>query len=271
MTMLKKNSNVLKINRKTPKHLLLLFVSLLTAANVSGQGRIMPFLYLEDKKGETTEIQFTDGSVSIMENKILIGTPGKQFDFDYDDVERFYFKDCYKASLLNVAVSEGELTPGFDGNVLNYAVNVPYNISSITITATANDESATITGDGLKNLATGENSFTVTVSAEDGEITLKYTIIVNRASEVTGIISPEGEVDVKIYPNPTDGKLTVHIPNVPDGWLFTVYNMQGQKIETGIMSDEYTEMDIHPYPEGVYLLEIITKTGQTITKKLVKQ
>ena len=267
-----KISKVFKTNQKTPKHILLLFASLLVTANVLGQARIMPFLYLENKKGETIEIHFTDGTMSIKENQILIGTPSKQFDFDYDDVEKFYFKDCYKASLLNLTVSGGELTPVFDGNVLNYTVNVPYTTSSITITATKNDESATVTGAGVKNLVVGENSFKITVTADGGATTLNYTITVNRAPEVTGINSEDAGLEVKIYPNPTEGKFTVHIPDrLNEFELISVYTMNGQKIEDKRISDEYTDFDINHYSDGVYLLKIFKKSGQSINKILVKQ
>ena len=249
-----------------------IIAGLLMTANVSGQGGIMPFLYLEDKQGETTEIQFTDGTMTIMENQILIGTPAKQYEFDYDAVERFYFKDYQSAALSNLAVSAGVLSPVFSSNVLNYTVNVPNNTSSVTITATANDEKATVTGDGIKTLAAGENTFTITVTAEDGVTTLKYKITINIAGTTTDITTDDSDFEVKIYPNPTDGIVTVHIPDgLNEFKLISIYTVAGQQIEDKTVTDEYTYFGLKDEPEGVYLVKIFKKSGQTIIKTLVKQ
>ena len=43
-----------------------------------------------------------------------------------------------------------------------YKTTVPYDISEITIKATPKDEKTTITGDGVVQLETGENSITIT-------------------------------------------------------------------------------------------------------------
>ena len=90
------------------------------------------------------------------------------------------------ASLSDLTVSDGVLTPAFDSDTLNYTVNVAYSITDITITATANDINATIIGDtGTQQLAVGANTFAISVTAEDGITELNYTVTVIRAAPNT--------------------------------------------------------------------------------------
>ncbi|MCL2167970.1 MAG: cadherin-like beta sandwich domain-containing protein, partial [Lentimicrobiaceae bacterium] len=86
------------------------------------------------------------------------------------------------ATLTNLTVSPGTLTPSFNSNIYNYTVNVAYTVTSITITGTANDPQATVTGNGLKPIVVGANAFTITVTAENGVTTQNYIVTVNRAA-----------------------------------------------------------------------------------------
>ena len=87
------------------------------------------------------------------------------------------------ANLSALAVSQGELTPVFNSVVFSYSVDVANDVSSLTITATPEDPAATVTGAGLKQLATGANVFTIAVTAADGITKLDYVVTVNRAPD----------------------------------------------------------------------------------------
>ncbi|MCL2462749.1 MAG: cadherin-like beta sandwich domain-containing protein, partial [Defluviitaleaceae bacterium] len=84
------------------------------------------------------------------------------------------------ASLSALSIDQGTLTPGFGAETLAYTADVENSVDSITVTATASDPKATVTGDGAHSLDVGENIITVTVRAEDGT-TRDYTITVTRA------------------------------------------------------------------------------------------
>jgi uncharacterized protein YjdB len=83
------------------------------------------------------------------------------------------------ARLYGITISAGSLTPEFRSDVYEYTVEVPHSTTSIIIGATANHSGAGITGAGEKPLIVGTNTFTITVTAEDGS-TLIYTLIVKR-------------------------------------------------------------------------------------------
>jgi hypothetical protein len=83
-------------------------------------------------------------------------------------------------SELNV---DGILIEDFDPEVLAYELMVSFeDISSVQISAIAEDENATVIGDlGNVNLSAGLNTINVTVQAEDGT-SQTYQIIINRLS-----------------------------------------------------------------------------------------
>jgi len=90
------------------------------------------------------------------------------------------------ASLSALSVSAGNLSPEFSAEILNYEVTVPNEVNSIILSATTTDETASVAGTGTKSLTVGENSFDIVVTADDGETTATYTIIVDKKT-ATGI------------------------------------------------------------------------------------
>ena len=94
------------------------------------------------------------------------------------------------ATLSGITISAGALSPAFSPSVTQYAVQVGNEITSIDLSATANNAAATVSGTGTQSLNVGDNVFDITVTAEDGS-QLIYTVTVNRAAlssiAVTGI------------------------------------------------------------------------------------
>ncbi|MDL2228120.1 cadherin-like beta sandwich domain-containing protein, partial [Odoribacter sp. OttesenSCG-928-L07] len=111
------------------------------------------------------------------------------------------------ATLSNLAVNQGELTPNFNPNTTSYTVNVLNNITNIEITGTANHINAQVVGNGEKPLNVGANPFDIIVTAEDNITTLTYNVVVYReaiyyvlSSSVNGSggsIEPIGEIEVE--------------------------------------------------------------------------
>ena len=80
-------------------------------------------------------------------------------------------------NLASLKVSPGSIS--FNKNTTSYNVNVDSNVTSVNITASAEDPVAKISGTGNRNLNYGNNALNVTVTAENGS-TKTYTINVNR-------------------------------------------------------------------------------------------
>lgn len=83
-------------------------------------------------------------------------------------------------SLSALTVAEGTISPEFSKDVKEYTVNVPYNTDTANITATPTDGKATVAITGNTELKEGENTATITVTAEDGTTT-NYTIKITKA------------------------------------------------------------------------------------------
>ena len=93
------------------------------------------------------------------------------------------YQSTADATLSELTASEGNLYPDFRPGAESYSISVPYNINSITITATPNNSSAFVVGAGTKNLVVGVNIFTITVTAQNGTTTKVHTITVDREQD----------------------------------------------------------------------------------------
>ncbi|MCY4505949.1 MAG: cadherin-like beta sandwich domain-containing protein [Acidobacteria bacterium] len=105
------------------------------------------------------------------------------------------------ATLSGLVLSDGmgevALTPAFDPGTQSYTVAVANSVTSVTVTATVADDSATVTVNGVAvasgspgdaiDLAAGENVITVLVTAGDGTTTLTYTVTVTRSTVVPAL------------------------------------------------------------------------------------
>jgi hypothetical protein len=244
-----------------------LIISLLMTTSVFGQSGTLPYLYLEDRNGNVFVIPFIDGTINVANNIVSISTPKIEYEYDYDSLRRFYFKDKYSLTLSDLFVSNGLMVPEFSSDVFSYiVVDMPYNAEEVTLIATANDPTAIIAGDGLKELVIGANPFVITVTSEDGITTLSYIITINNV-EPTSISEEIKDIHVTIFPNPTTGKFTVQIPY---GSSISIFDMRGQMFESRTISGNSAEFDISQYPAGVYILNITT-SNQVTTKKLIKK
>jgi VCBS repeat-containing protein len=102
------------------------------------------------------------------------------------------------ATLKNLTVSgEGLLVPAFSPTVYSYTDTVLHEVSSVTVTGTANHEAATVSDPVTVELQDGDNTLaTITVTAEDGT-TQDYTVKVVRKAEGETITEP-GEPPVSV-------------------------------------------------------------------------
>ena len=87
-------------------------------------------------------------------------------------------KKSANANLSNLGIRPHDFS-GFKAGTTSYQVTVPEDTEEIEVYATAQDQKAKVSGTGTKKLETGENTFTVEVTSEDGT-KKNYKIIVTR-------------------------------------------------------------------------------------------
>lgn len=86
-------------------------------------------------------------------------------------------------NLRNLKLNNGSLEPGFSKGTTKYSVSVPYEVSSLKISADAEDSKAKVSISGNNNLVAEETTdVTVTVTAENGS-QKTYTISVTRGKD----------------------------------------------------------------------------------------
>ncbi|WP_169445939.1 cadherin-like beta sandwich domain-containing protein, partial [Pannonibacter phragmitetus] len=92
------------------------------------------------------------------------------------------------ATLANLVLSQGTLTPAFSSGTTSYTASVGNAVTSLTVTPTVTDANATVTvnsvavtsgnASGAINLNVGDNTITVVGTAQDGTTTQTYTVTV---------------------------------------------------------------------------------------------
>jgi hypothetical protein len=84
-----------------------------------------------------------------------------------------------------------------------------------------------------------------------------------------GIHNIEQELGAAIYPNPTDGNLTLKM-NTASNVDVTVYDLNGRALLNKKVNDTQSEINISNQPSGVYLLKVKADNGE-FSKRIIKQ
>lgn len=82
------------------------------------------------------------------------------------------------ANLASLSCANAELSPTFSAGTTQYSVTVPYDVTSLRLSAAAEDGSAKVSTSG-NDLSVGANTVTITVTAPSGAVK-RYTISVIR-------------------------------------------------------------------------------------------
>lgn len=86
------------------------------------------------------------------------------------------------ASLSDISVNVGTLTPSFVTTTKDYTDTVPNATSTVTVTATPTHSGATTSGDGEITLSSSETEVSIVVTAQDGSTTDTYTVTIVKST-----------------------------------------------------------------------------------------
>ena len=78
------------------------------------------------------------------------------------------------ANLASLSCANAELSPTFSAGTTQYSVTVPYDVTSLRLSAAAEDSGAKVSTSG-NDLSVGANTVTITVTAPSGAVK-RYTI-----------------------------------------------------------------------------------------------
>ena len=171
------------------------------------------------------------------------------------------------AMLSGLTVDIEGLSPVFNKDTDNYTLQVGSDVEAIQITATPEDENATVQVQGNENLQEGENTVTITVTAEDGT-TKVYTITVNKgnveqvASLGLSTLTIDG-IDMENVFSPTTYEYTIEVnQDVTQLDITAEANEEGATVEIVGNQD---------FQEGENIVSIIVKSAdgeETVTYQL---
>ena len=86
-------------------------------------------------------------------------------------------------NLKSLKINPGSLKPNFDPKITEYTTKIDYENSKIILSAAPEDDNAKVTVEGNENLDVGNNTITVRVKAESGEIK-EYIITATRKEAI---------------------------------------------------------------------------------------
>jgi hypothetical protein len=125
------------------------------------------------------------------------------------------------AFLSSLGVEGATLSPKFDKNVMNYKTSVPKEVTSAKVTTVKESSKATVSVSGATSLDYGDNTVTVTVTAQDTDMVRRYKITVNRAFPETTPTIPvssqeESSETISVEPTITEIVATPTIEATPE-------------------------------------------------------
>ncbi len=82
--------------------------------------------------------------------------------------------------------------------------------------------------------------------------------------------SPELQLSLAIYPNPTLGQLTIEGDWQPGDQL-QIFDLQGRRIFRKTLAPEQEQLQLEGYPAGIYFLNLVRQGKLLKTFRVVKQ
>jgi hypothetical protein len=104
------------------------------------------------------------------------------------------------------------------------------------------------------------------VATISGKAPYRYSFY--KASLTTGIASNAGD-NISVYPNPVTE--TLFIDNVTTGTDLCLFDISGRMFYHTTANDKGYLLDMRPYQQGLYLLQMTDVSGYRTTRRIVKQ
>jgi hypothetical protein len=114
-------------------------------------------------------------------------------------------------------------------------------------------------------LGTGDHTIKVELTnpAECSRMSDPYSTV------ITGIEPGEAAGGLRAYPNPTAGRITLQGLHPQEIQQVKIYNAQGIAAKGTLLEDG--QLDLTASPAGVYIVDVLLKTGRSVKTRVVRQ
>lgn len=159
---------------------------------------------------------------------------------------------------------------------INNSPNNSVSVNGETLSADENDASYQWLDCNNGNTAIASEinqSFTPTVNGTYAvEITQNTCVAISDCIHITNVGTDAfmNEQIINVFPNPSNGEVTITVPIAMIGQSITITNMFGQQINQIVIDQTSFSIDLSNNANGVYFLQGTTE-NRNIVKKLVKQ
>ncbi len=165
------------------------------------------------------------------------------------------------ATLKSLAISNGTLNPAFSPSVTQYIAEVDFSVTSLAVTALKNHNGASVYVGGNESLAVGENTVSVTVTAENGA-KQTYTIKVTRGKNPLS-----SDIFLKVGEGITaEISMTISTESIPKGFELTQIVINNITVNA-IIYDERALPAVYllgndSVAEGLYYVDVENMTAK---------
>lgn len=115
-------------------------------------------------------------------------------------------------------------------------------------------------GQVFYNAAAGSNGFVIQGNQQPIEI-----------SVITSVRNINIDLNAHVYPNPVAEQLSLSIRNYQLKYLsYVLVDIQGKIIRQGVINNTFTNIDMSPYGNGVYIINVLQKERIIKAFKIIK-
>lgn len=129
-------------------------------------------------------------------------------------------------------------------------------------------------GKGSETVTISTNSPNISTSPRISQVTFSaagvnpITVAVTQEGDIETAIEERDKENLKIYPNPSNGKITIECYN-GDYKSINILDSKGKLISKVRITEPVLHIELYPYGKGLYLLEFINIRGETRREKII--
>jgi hypothetical protein len=104
-------------------------------------------------------------------------------------------------------------------------------------------------------------------STTDGAATWEVDNVVVTGDETIGIAEEQFTADMKLYPNPSDGRITITSSAI-DNAEYNVFSVTDELVSQGTLKSNHNTVDLSSLNGGIYTVQIV-EDGKTAVKRII--